>query len=52
MNVVMTGSGAFVEIQGTAEGDPFTREDLNRLLDLAEKGNKELAAAQNEALKA
>ena len=52
MNVVMTGSGAFVEIQGTAEGDPFTRDDLNRLLDLAEKGNKELAAAQNEALKA
>lgn len=52
MNVVMTGSGAFVEIQGTAEGDPFTRDDLNRLLDLAEKGNKELAEAQNEALKA
>lgn len=50
MNVAMTGSGAFIELQGTAEHRPFTRDELGTLLDLAEKGNKELQAAQREAL--
>ena len=50
MNVAMTGSGEFIEIQGTAEHRPFNRAELNALLDLAEKGNKELQAAQQSAL--
>ena len=50
MNVAMTGSGAFIELQGTAEHRPFTRAELGELLDLAEKGNKELQAAQRAAL--
>ena len=50
MNVAMTGSGQFIEIQGTAEHRPFSRDELNQLLDLAEKGNKELQAAQRAAL--
>lgn len=50
MNVAMTGSGDFIEIQGTAEGAPYSRETLNTLLDLAAKGNKELQAAQSAAL--
>lgn len=50
MNVAMTGSGEFIEIQGTAEHRPFSREELNALLDLAQKGNKELQAAQRAAL--
>lgn len=50
MNVVMTGSGAFVEVQGTAEGAPFDREELNRLLDLAAGGCEQLARLQREAL--
>ena len=50
MNVAMTGSGEFIEIQGTAEHRPFNRTELNVLLDLAEKGNKELQAAQQAAL--
>ncbi|MEE8701564.1 ribonuclease PH [Bifidobacterium crudilactis] len=50
MNVAMTGSGAFIEIQGTAEHRPFNREELNILLDLATKGNRELQQAQQEAL--
>ena len=50
MNVVMTGSGGFVEIQGTAEGEPFTREQMDRLLALAAKGIGELIAAQRRAL--
>ena len=51
MNVVMTGAGGFVEIQGTAEGVPFTGDDLNALLALAQKGINELVAAQRDALK-
>lgn len=51
MNVVMTGSGRFVEVQGTAEGEPFDRETLNALLDLAAAGNTELQRLQREALK-
>jgi ribonuclease PH len=52
MNVVMTGSGGFVELQGTAEGVAFTRAEMNSLLDLAEKGIGELLAAQKAALAA
>jgi ribonuclease PH len=50
MNVVMTGRGLFVEVQGTAEGAPFDRAELNALLDLALKGTNELAAIQTAAL--
>jgi ribonuclease PH len=50
MNVVMTGSGHFVEVQGTAEGHPFTREEMGRLLDLAWAGISQLVAAQRSAL--
>jgi len=49
MNVVMTASGRFVEIQGTAEGEPFTRDEMNALLGLAEKGIAELIALQQKA---
>ncbi|HEY7742063.1 MAG TPA: ribonuclease PH [Burkholderiales bacterium] len=50
MNVVMTGSGALVEVQGTAEGRPFTRAQMAAMLDLAERGVRELIAAQRAAL--
>jgi ribonuclease PH len=50
MNVVVTGSGKFVEVQGTAEGVPFDREELNALLDLALKGTTELTQIQKNAL--
>ena len=50
MNIVCTGDGAFVEVQGTAEGQPFDRDVLNRLLDLGVKGCADLAAIQAEAL--
>ena len=50
MNVVMTAAGGFVEIQGTAEGAPFTDEELTELIRLAKKGNAELARLQSEAL--
>jgi ribonuclease PH len=50
MNVVMTGEGKFIEIQGTAEHGPFDRSQLGVLLDLAAKGNRELQKAQNDAL--
>jgi ribonuclease PH len=50
MNVVMTGSGSFVEIQGTAEGAPFDRDELDALLTLAAKGCVDLTKLQNEAL--
>ena len=50
MNVVQTGQGRFIEVQGTAEHAPFDRADLNALLDLAAKGNAELAALQARAL--
>ena len=50
MNVVMTGAGGFVEVQGTAEGAPFSREQLNALLGLAEGGIGQLIAAQRAAL--
>ena len=50
MNVVMTGGGKFVEVQGTAERDPFDRDLLNALLDLAADGCSELTRMQREAL--
>ena len=50
MNVVMTGAGKFVEIQGTAEGVPFSKSDMEKLVGLAEKGIGELIAAQKKAL--
>jgi ribonuclease PH len=50
MNVVMTESGRIVEIQGTAEGQAFSRKELNELLDLAETGIKALINCQKEAL--
>ena len=50
MNVVMTGAGGFVELQGTAEGVPFSRDEMNRLLDLAQGGIATLIAMQKEAL--
>jgi len=50
MNVVMTGAGGFVELQGTAEGAPFTRAEMDALVGLAERGIRELIAAQQAAL--
>jgi len=49
-NVVMTSKGEFVEVQGTAEGKPFTKETIDSLLSLAEKGIKQLFQAQQAAL--
>ena len=50
MNVVMTGAGHFVEVQGTAEGAAFSREEMNALLALAEKGIGELIVLQQQSL--
>ena len=50
MNVVVTGGGTFVEVQGTAEGAPFRRDELDALLDLAVAGCADLAAMQTRAL--
>ena len=52
MNVVMTGLGHYVEVQGTAEGAAFTREEMDELLRLAEKGIAELVTLQRESLQA
>lgn len=52
MNVMVTGDGKFVEVQGTAEGVPFDRDELNALLDIALKGTGELAKIQQTALDA
>jgi ribonuclease PH len=49
MNVVMTGDGRLIEVQATAEGAPFTREELDELLDLASGGIAEIARAQEDA---
>jgi len=51
MNVVMTGNGRFVEVQGTAEGEPFTKDEMSRLLDLASGGIARLVEMQRAALK-
>ena len=50
MNVVMTGKGQFVEVQGTGEGAPFSRQELSRMLELAEAGIRRLIEKQKEAL--
>jgi len=50
MNVVMNDAGSFIELQGTAEGHAFRRDELDRLLELAETGTKSIIAAQNAAL--
>jgi len=50
MNVIMTGSGGIVELQGAAEGEPFTRAQLEQLTDLATAGIAQLVAAQKAAL--
>jgi ribonuclease PH len=50
MNVVMTGSGGFVEVQGTAEGLPFSRGQLDQLLGLASQGIARLVSLQKQAL--
>ena len=50
MNVVMTGAGRFVEVQGTAEGEPFARDELDKLLALAARGISELVVHQRRAL--
>ena len=51
MNVVMTGGGGMIEVQGTAEGASFSRKEMEAMLDLAQKGIRELVAAQRAALK-
>ncbi len=51
MNLVMTGDGKFVEVQGAAEGAPFDRAELNQLIDLGEAGIRRIFELQNEALK-
>jgi ribonuclease PH len=50
MNVVMTGSGGFVEIQGTAEGEPFSRDTMNAMIELAVQGIQALTVMQQKAL--
>jgi ribonuclease PH len=50
MNVVMTGAGGFVEVQGTAEGAAFSRDEMASLLQLADLGIRQLVAAQRQAL--
>jgi len=52
MNVVCTGDGRFIEVQGTAEGLPFTREQMDNLLELAKKGIAELVVVQRQAIEA
>jgi ribonuclease PH len=52
MNVVMTGAGHFIEVQGTAEGAAFSRQEMDTLLALAEQGVNELVRLQTEALQA
>ena len=51
MNVVMTESGGFVELQGTAEGSPFSREEMDALVTLADRGIRALIAAQRSAIR-
>jgi ribonuclease PH len=50
MNIVCTGGGKFIEIQGTAEQEPFDREQMNAMLDLAEKGISQLFTIQRYAI--
>jgi ribonuclease PH len=50
MNVVCTGDGRFIEVQGTAEREPFTRDQMESLMALARKGIESLIAIQKEAI--
>ncbi|MDX2422954.1 MAG: ribonuclease PH [Amphritea sp.] len=50
MNVIMTSKGGFVEVQGTAEGEPYSQDELNAMLELAKKGISELCEMQEKAL--
>jgi len=50
MNVVCTGDGRFIEVQGTAEGSPFTREQMDELLELGRRGIEQLVRAQRQAI--
>ena len=50
MNAVMTGAGGFVEVQGTAEGAPFVRAQMDALLGLADRGIRELIVRQRQSL--
>ena len=50
MNIVMSGRGLLVEVQGTAEGAPFSREDLDAMLDMVSRGIEELVEAQRQAV--
>ena len=50
MNVIMTGSGKFIEVQGTAEGAPFNKQELDQLLEIASKGCQEITQLQKQAL--
>jgi len=52
MNVVMNDGGAFIELQGTAEGHAFRRDELDRMLELADSGIRQLMAFQLDALNA
>jgi len=51
MNVVMTGGGGLIEVQGTAEGEPFSQAELDTLLGLASRGIAQLVAFQRQALR-
>jgi len=51
MNVVMNNAGQFIEVQGTAEGHAFSRDEMSKMLELAEKGINEIIALQDECLK-
>ena len=51
MNLVMTGTGGIIEVQGTAEGEPFSKPELAKLLALGEKGIKQLIKKQKEILR-
>jgi ribonuclease PH len=51
MNIIMTGDGRFIEVQGTAEREPFSKDDMEKLLALAQKGVEELIVIQKKVLK-
>ena len=50
MNFVMTGSGKFIEVQGTAESAPFTKKQMERMAEIAQHGIKELLKAQKKVI--
>jgi ribonuclease PH len=50
MNIVMTGSGKFIEVQGTAETEPFDRKGFQQMMDLAESGIREMISVQKSVL--